>query len=279
MKKILCKYKKKVITFFLWSVVGVFFCLVIPLAINYAFTRPALIPLFEVDWEAKDALAFYGSLLGAAATIFVLRQTIVFTKENQKEERKLSVKPYLQTQFKMIEDVTDDLYKEKFTFVQIKNDVIEISESPPDEINDLKILWNRAVRSKSNSISGYDMLYAQKATQYFKSNLMLQYEVQNCGANNAIDVKFKIDDWNSFPHFCITTSYPKKFILILNEKLLVDTQRKICFSFIFSDICSISRYKQTESINFYRSKEEHKLSYYRMSEDLMDLPEETEEDN
>ncbi len=47
----------------LFSVAGV------PLLINWAFTVPALCDCFAVDWEAKDALAYYGSALGFMGTV------------------------------------------------------------------------------------------------------------------------------------------------------------------------------------------------------------------
>lgn len=42
----------------LFAVIGV------PLFINWAFSRPAWCDFFAVDWEAKEALAYYGSALG-----------------------------------------------------------------------------------------------------------------------------------------------------------------------------------------------------------------------
>jgi len=47
----------------LLAVVGV------PLLINWAFTKPAWCDFFAVDWEAKDALAYYGSALGFIGTV------------------------------------------------------------------------------------------------------------------------------------------------------------------------------------------------------------------
>lgn len=61
MRRLLCKLKNKFVNSLLWFIVGVFFTIVIPLVINYVFTIPASSPWFAVDWEAKDALAFYGA--------------------------------------------------------------------------------------------------------------------------------------------------------------------------------------------------------------------------
>ena len=47
----------------LFSVVGV------PLLINWAFSIPAWCDFFAVDWDAKDALSYYGSALGFIGTV------------------------------------------------------------------------------------------------------------------------------------------------------------------------------------------------------------------
>lgn len=51
-------------------VVAVLFAIVgVPLLINWAFSKPAWCDFFAVDWEAKDALAYYGSALGFIGTV------------------------------------------------------------------------------------------------------------------------------------------------------------------------------------------------------------------
>ena len=47
---------------FLFMIAGV------PLLINWAFTSPAVCDFFVVNWEAKDALSYYGSVLGFIGT-------------------------------------------------------------------------------------------------------------------------------------------------------------------------------------------------------------------
>lgn len=41
----------------------------VPLFINQAFSKPAWCDFFAVDWEAKDALSYYGSALGFIGTV------------------------------------------------------------------------------------------------------------------------------------------------------------------------------------------------------------------
>lgn len=58
----------------------------VPLLINWVFTIPAKCDLFAVNWEAKDALAYYGSALGFIGTVIfsglALWQNHVIQKAN-----------------------------------------------------------------------------------------------------------------------------------------------------------------------------------------------------
>ena len=49
--------------FLSFAVIGV------PFLINLTFSIPALCDFFNVDWEAKDALSYYGSALGFIGTV------------------------------------------------------------------------------------------------------------------------------------------------------------------------------------------------------------------
>ncbi|MDR3585545.1 MAG: hypothetical protein P4L59_09490 [Desulfosporosinus sp.] len=54
------------------------------------------------NWTAGDILVYSGELLGATAAISAIILTIIFTQENQKSERQLSIKPHLQTEHQPI---------------------------------------------------------------------------------------------------------------------------------------------------------------------------------
>lgn len=52
------------------GIVALIFTIVgVPLLINWAFSVPAFCDFFAVDWDAKDALAYYGSALGFVGTV------------------------------------------------------------------------------------------------------------------------------------------------------------------------------------------------------------------
>ena len=85
MKKFWHKNKKTITSTVLITVILIFFVFVVPIIINWMYKTPARLPIFAMSWEAKDVLSFYGSILGAAATIIALTKTIKFTRENQRE--------------------------------------------------------------------------------------------------------------------------------------------------------------------------------------------------
>lgn len=64
-----------------------------PLIINWMFSKPACCDFFAVDWEAKDALAYYGSALGFLGTVIfsglALWQNHVIQEANDKHTRML----------------------------------------------------------------------------------------------------------------------------------------------------------------------------------------------
>lgn len=61
--------KKNWLAAFGCLIVVLVFVVGVPLLINWAFTIPAWFDFFSVDWEAKDALAYYGSALGFVGTV------------------------------------------------------------------------------------------------------------------------------------------------------------------------------------------------------------------
>lgn len=64
-----------------------------PLVINWMFSQPAWCDFFAVDWETKDALAYYGSALGFTGTVIfsglALWQNHVIKTESDKHTQLL----------------------------------------------------------------------------------------------------------------------------------------------------------------------------------------------
>lgn len=285
MRRLLCKLKNKFVNSLLWFIVGVFFTIVIPLVINYVFTIPASSPWFAVDWEAKDALAFYGALLGATATILALHKTIKFTSESQREERKLSIKPRLETRIKDYTDSVLNLNDQSFVFVDFSNAIVSSSENLPSEIKDIIILIERAKQTKQNVNRQVDKYFADLSLntcenlikKYVKKHFLLLYEVYNYGANNAIEVKLRINEDLIHIPFCIPKDQAKRFVFAFNDDLLIDNSKKINISLVYTDICSIGIYEQNESFTIFKA--DSKFNKVQALEEQLSSPKEIEVHN
>jgi hypothetical protein len=255
-----------------WLVIILFFACVVPLTLDWAFKTPALLPVFAVAWKVEDALSFYGDILGAAATIFVLQRTIRFTVENQKDERKLSIKPYLETKKYNYTDVLKIPTDQDITYLNISKRGITFQGALPDDIMDLRILQDRM--KNQLSIDPFDQAtFDLRIETLMKTKYYLYYEVSNCGAGNAINVHLYVNNNPLLPSFCVTTDTPKKFMFILNSDLLdTDTNEythKLFFA--YDDIASLARYQQSEYIIFSRS-DTNNLKTFQQSGSLLTKP-------
>ena len=221
MKKFWHKNKKTITSTVLITVILIFFVFVVPIIINWMYKTPARLPIFAMSWEAKDVLSFYGSILGAAATIIALTKTIKFTRENQREERKLSIRPYLETRkynYTNFDDIPD---KKDVIYLDIMPNIITYQGGLPDDISEIKNIKNRKAFEKNYNLENLDeAMYSTRIANYFNDKYLLYYEVINCGAGNAINVSFNINSRCIIPSFCVTTTESKKIMLVLNKELL-----------------------------------------------------------
>lgn len=84
-------FKKHWVSVMVCVVVVLFAIVGVPLCINWAFSIPALCDFFAVDWEAKDALSYYGSALGFIGTVIfsglALWQNHVIKTESDKHTK------------------------------------------------------------------------------------------------------------------------------------------------------------------------------------------------
>lgn len=86
-------FKKYTIGIIVVILAVLFAVIVVPLIINWSFTIPAKWPFLAVSWEAKDALAYYGSALGFIGTVIfsglALWQNHIIKTESDKHSRAL----------------------------------------------------------------------------------------------------------------------------------------------------------------------------------------------
>lgn len=245
---------------------------IVPLIINWMFNIPAIIPFFAVSWEGKDALSYYGSILGAIATIYALTKTIDFTVKNQREERKLSVKPYLQTYRYVYSDILKIPSTKDIIYLHISKKEITYQAALPEFIRNLKITQDKLL--KNEKIDELDLvLHNINIKSVFDRYHIFTYDVENCGAGNAVDVFMKINSTNAvIPRFAITTSKPKKHIIILDADLIEDNIKKydINIRFEYSDAASLQKYHQTERIIF--CKRDGKLKTVQYDDEMLSAP-------
>ncbi len=248
-----------------WIGCGIIFLIIIPVIINWMYKTPAIHPVFAVDWGVEEAITLYGSLLSAAATIYALVRTINFTIENQRIERKLSIRPYLQTEMFYAKDIGRISEDSARLYLGIKRDYVTYSAVLPNDILRMKGLQTKLDASDPIDENDKVLLDWQKET-LFKNRHFLQYDIKNCGAGNAIDVFLKINNKETSPRFCVTTSEIKKVMLIFDKSLLDgENQTYICnVSFVYSDIASLGKYIQEEEIILFRDNEGNLKTKIRM---------------
>lgn len=89
MKKFFSKHKWKLLIAF------AIFIVAIPFAINSLFKITSPWTVFTAEWEAGDALAFYGVMLASATTIIGVYISIEYAQRNYRLDEANRVKPYL----------------------------------------------------------------------------------------------------------------------------------------------------------------------------------------
>lgn len=281
MKKFWHKNKKRITQIIIAGAILIFFVFIIPIAINWLYKIPAVLPILEMDWDGKDVLSFYGSILGAVATIVALTTTIKFTRENQKEERKLSIRPYLQTSkynYTNFEDIPD---KKDVIYLDIKPNIITYQGGLPDDISAIKDLKNRTAFGKNYNLQNLDeVMYNTSTVKYFDDKYLLYYEINNCGAGNAINVSFNINSHCVIPSFCVTTTETKKIMLVLNQELLDRYgEYELKLAFVYYDIASLGQYYQTETIIFTNKNKKGELITLQKSGAFLTGPMEMSKDS
>lgn len=88
-KSFLSKHKWKLLLAF------IIFIVAIPLGINSLFKLTSPLDIFVAEWEAGDALAFYGVMLASATTIIGVYISIEYAQRNYRVDEANRVKPYL----------------------------------------------------------------------------------------------------------------------------------------------------------------------------------------
>lgn len=262
-----------------WGLALIFFGGIVPLGIDWAFKEPALFSILQVAWQVDDALSFYGSLLGAAATIFVLLRTIKFTVDNQKEERRLSIKPYLETTRYGYTNPLTIPDEQGVVYISLSKQGCAYRGTLPEDVVGVQ-KDHRDLQKRITVDSDEQAAFDSSVDKIGREKYHMLYEVTNCGAGNAVNVQFRIDKYEPLSSFCITTTQSKKFMLILNKNLLNNNDEySINIRFVYDDIASLTHYCQHEIITFTLDKTGELKTFQKASSMLskpIEIPQEAQ---
>ena len=207
--------------------------------------------------------AVYGGLL----TLVGVAWTIKDNAEKLKQERKLSIRPFLQVHHDFLTKM-DEIPSDGVLYITI-GDIITIQRKLPDEIFAFQFFCNHPEKSLDNVAKSLML------SQYFASHALIYTEIENCGAGNAIDTKLRYND-GTISSFCVTTSTPQKLLLILKDELFEPNKEEyieIKLSLEYTDISSLGKYEQSERFMFGRDACGN-LYMSQMQDDLLTAPEE-----
>jgi hypothetical protein len=207
--------------------------------------------------------AVYGRLL----TLVGVAWTIKDNAEKLKQERKLSIRPFLQVHHDFLTKM-DEIPSDGVLYITI-GDIITIQRKLPDEISAFQFFCNHPEKSLDNVAKSLML------SQYFASHALIYTEIENCGAGNAIDTKLRYND-GTISSFCVTTSTPQKLLLILKDELFEPNKEEyieIKLSLEYTDISSLGKYEQSERFMFGRDACGN-LYMSQMQDDLLTAPEE-----
>ena len=224
----------------IWSAIITIALFLLPIMIVHnLFKITAPCKWLNANWTAGEVLGYCGDVVGAAATITAIVLTIIFTQDNQKGERKLSIKPHLQTDYQPVFDWEKIIGQvdNRAVFVVYPHDETErisSSNEPP------YLLRKSDKKEPTREII--------KALDCSRRCYIIQYNVANVGAGNAVNLSFTIDDKPVIQPFSLTVSDTKVFIILLKAELVKDKARSIYFKYEYQDVASMARYEQHETI-------------------------------
>ena len=159
---------------------------------------------------------------------------------------------------------------ENTIFIEISNGLIASQPIIPEEMATIKETAKKLADSRVPDETDKAVLDWSVST-FFKHNYILQIDMYNNGAGNAIDVEYKMNDRPLVFSYSITTDKPKRLVFILNDDMLENNESTLSFVLEYSDVASLARYQQKETINFFRNTEGD-LGISQFSADFLTKP-------
>lgn len=249
----------------IWTVTISLVVILLPIVIvHILFKVPAPFEWLVANWKAGEILGYFGNVLGAVATIIAIVLTILFTQENQKSERKLSIKPHLQTEYQPIFNLDTAIeQKKQAVFIEYpfdKNENIGSTYDPPYILEK----YNKKEDPESSILHKLEFL---------RSYYIIKFTLRNVGAGNAVNLTFTLNDKPVVTPFSLIVSDKMVFVIIFKAELIQDTTRYLNLKYVYQDVASIARYEQHETIILKKEKDGI-LNSGRNVNDVISQPEE-----
>ena len=170
----------------------------IPVLINCLFKIHPTISFFSAEWNAGDALGFYGTLLASLIAIAGVYLSINYAQENYRKDERNRQLPYLALTY-MQKDSRFNLFDSAFTQASENRDDVEsyYAEYRLDRVYIVitkdGIEYRKKLDGKQNSIlqqGGLTWDTEEKAKVLRPHNyISLPFEIENVGNGAAIDFK------------------------------------------------------------------------------------------
>lgn len=244
MKNINNMGKKKINVLYITALIVVI--AIIPFAVSAIFKIHPHQNIFSAEWTSDGYLGYIGSLIGAAATIYAVRITIINERKCQEEERIISAKPWLTSETLLICSNKEIQEEENgmTTFVSLNGELFGSSKETP---------W--IIKNESHEIN--------------KTDCVIRYEIMNAGGNTATRLQLTLDDYPLFPDFALAKDHVKRiiFVLPLREN---ETQSSYVLKFRYGDVVSSTTYFQSETLNI--MQDEHGVTFSQSKDDLLTAP-------
>ena len=262
------KFKILLIIVLIILVIGLF------ISIIGLLVLPKFIYFTNSDITA-DYVGYYGmiitSVISTIVTVVIFYYTLTenrkqiekerkFTEELAKEERKLSVKPYLSSSFKEIVFNKMDsrilsYNKEDEKYLQSDIKKIELEQNNYDHV---VWLYDKEKGLEQKDYTGtfpvtetLSMAIRNKSDFFSlknKNNFYI-YTIKNVGANNAINIRLTINGINTLPPFHLSENEIKK-VLFVSPK----TNKFIDIRLLFENVLGTTYYEQKQLINLNEHK-------------------------
>ena len=230
----------------MYAVAFIVVAIIVPFAISAIFKIHPHRHIFSAEWTADGYLGYIGALIGAAATIYAVRITIVNERKRREEERIILAKPWLVSETLLLCSNKEIQEEENgsTTFVSLNGDLFGNGKGTPSEI-----------KSGSHEIN--------------KTDCVIKYEIMNVGGNSATRLKLTLDDYPLFPDFALAKDQVKKiiFVLPLREG---EKQSQYVLKFVYGDVVSPMTYSQIETLNI--MQDEHGVTFSQSMADLLTAP-------